>query len=670
MKEGNRFMKKLFLIPILFLAAAVITACNKESAPEDRFSEYVDLWNEQKFAEMYDYLSLKAQEKITKEEFVSRYEKIYSDLEIDNLSIQFNKPEEVETKEGKTTFPFSAKMDSIAGEISFDHQSTMVKEERDDETNWYVNWDTTYIFPELEEGETIGLSTEPAKRGDILDKNGESLATTGTVYEIGIVPANMEGQESDIISKVADLLGMTTEQIEKQLNASWVQPEHFVPIKKISTDETELLEKLFSIPSVVKRDVEGRVYPLGEAASHLIGYVGPITAEELEKHEGYTSTDVIGKRGLEQVFEEKLKGENGVKIFINKKDGSEKIIAEKEVKHGEDLQLTIDASLQQKIYSQFNGEPGTAAAIHPKTGETLALVSSPGFNPTTLSLGATSEQWKALEDDANKPLLNRFKATFAPGSVIKPITASIGLAEGTLDWEKTMDVSGLKWQKDSSWGNYYVTRVTDPKSPVNLEKAIILSDNIFFAQTALDLGAEKFTNGLKKFGFEEEMPYSYPLEPSKIGQMDKDVTVADSGYGQGQIEMNILHLAATYTPFINNGNMIKPVLLTEEEKGEVWKEQLITDEQANKLNAALSKVVNDPSGTARSAKIDGKPLAGKTGTAELKAAQGEKGKENGWFVAYNTDDPNLLIAMMVEGVENKGGSSAAVEKVKNVFQDF
>jgi penicillin-binding protein len=285
-----------------------------------------------------------------------------------------------------------------------------------------------------------------------------------------------------------------------------------------------------------------------------------------------------------------------------------------------------------------------------------------------LSLGATAADWKGLEEDPKQPLLNRFKANYAPGSVIKPITAAIALQAGTTDWQKTMQLSGKQWQKDSSWGSYYVTRVTDPNASVNLADALLYSDNVYFAQSSLDLGKEKFEQGLKAFGFEEESEYLFPLETSTYGDMSSEVTLADSGYGQGQVEMSVLHLVSTYTILVNNGNLIKPTLLLDDEDNQVWKAGLLNEENVTKLNDALKQVVNNPRGTANAAKIEGYPLAGKTGTAEFKEKQNEAGKENGWFVAYNTENPSLLVAMMIENVEGRGGSKVVVEKVKRVFQ--
>lgn len=659
---------------MIILLLFILTSCSKEPQPEDQFSTYVKLWNDQNFEDMYNYLSAEAKDNIKKDDFVERYKKIYDDLGIANLKVAYEKPSEEKERDKKvteTSLPYTISMDSIAGEISFEHDAQLVKEERDDNTNWYLNWDTTYIFPELKTGEKVGINTITPKRGDILDRNGLELATTGTALEMGIVPKDIEGQEASVIKQLSNALGITEESIEKSLNASWVQPEYLVPIKTISENDAELRAQLGQIPGVQRKTVEARVYPFGETAAHLIGYVGAITAEELEKQEPgtYSANDVIGKRGLEQVLESRLKGEQGVQILIQKEDGTETVLAETPVKDGENIKLTIDGAIQQDMYIELKGEAGMGAAIHPTTGETLALVSSPSFDPNKLTLGATAADWDALQADPKQPLLNRFKANYAPGSVIKPITAAIALQAGTTDWQKTMQLSGKRWQKNSSWGSYYVTRVTDPNAPVNLANALLYSDNVYFAQTSLDLGKETFEQGLKAFGFEEELDFLFPLETSMLGDMSTEITLADSGYGQGQVEMSILHLASTYTILTNNGNLIKPTLLLDDKDSQVWKSGLLNEENVERMKEALIQVVENPRGTANAAKMEGYPLAGKTGTAEFKEKQNEAGKENGWFVAYNTDNPSLLIAMMIEHVEGRGGSKVVVEKVKRVFEN-
>lgn len=655
---------------MVVLFTMVAAGCSKEPTPEDRFATYIKLWNEQKFDKMYDYLTDGSKEVITKEDFTNRYQKIYDDLQITDLKIDFKKPaeeEKLDKDQKSVTYDFSASMNSLAGEIKFSHTAKMKKEEREKKNNWYVDWNTTYIFPELKDGDKIGISNSKPKRGQILDRSGNSLAMNGNVYEVGVVPGMMEGQEGPIIQQLSSLLKMTPEQINKALNASWVKPDLFVPLKKVSMDDQERIAQLIALEPVQTKKVEARIYPYKEAAAHLIGYVGSITAEELEKlkEKGYSSNDIIGKGGLEEVYDEHLKGKSGVKITIKKPDGSSEVLAEKAVEDGQDLKLTIDIDKQVSLYGQLVGEPGAGAVMDPVSGETLALVSSPSFDPNQAALGYSSAEWKQLQDDPLKPMTARFNKAYAPGSVFKPLTASVGLKNNTITPEQTMEIKGLQWQKGASWGGYYVTRVHEA-NPVNLEKAMVFSDNIYFARTALEIGKDAFTAGLKEFGFEEEFDYPFPLEKSTIGKLDNELSLADSGYGQGQIQMSIVHLLETYTPFVNGGNMVKPSLILDTEKGE---KQVISPEIAATLSSQLRKVVGDEGGTARSAEIADYPLAGKTGTAEIKEKQGEKGTENGWFIAYNTNSPALMAAIMIENVQDRGGSQVPVKKVKNFFME-
>ncbi len=316
----------------------------------------------------------------------------------------------------------------------------------------------------------------------------------------------------------------------------------------------------------------------------------------------------------------------------------------------------------------MNGKKGTAAAVHPTTGETLALVSSPSFDPN----GLTSDYYaKLLEDEAN-PILNRFTSLYAPGSTFKPITASIGLANGIIDPNAPRDIKGETWSNGDAWGNYEVSRVTDPGHPVDLEDALDYSDNIYFAQTAVEMGGEAMVEGLEAFGFNQDFPFTYPISASTIsnsGDLSDEILLADTAYGQGELQLSVLHLATMYTPILNNGDLVKPKLLKDDET-ELWKEQMITPEQADILNTALRNVVASPNGTARGANMDGVPLAGKTGTAELKMEQGEQGKENGVFVAYQADKKDMVIAMLLEEVEEDGSSAYVVERVSNIFKEL
>lgn len=678
-------MGKFRLVFVLLLVALFIAGCKdkeketEEIKPDDVFGQYVQLWEEHKFKDMYEMLTDEVKVELPEEEFVGRYEKIYQDLEVNNLKITFDSVAIEKGEEDapeKATITFQISMDTIAGKVEYQHDAILLKEtpeEEGEEATWKIAWDHEYIFDGMKPEDKVGLEYIEPERGEIVDRNGKALATTGEVNEVGLVPQWMEGNEEEIKSQVSELLGMSVEAIDAHLNASWVQPHYFVPIKRILPDEEELAAKLMSIPGVQINKVKSRFYPYGEAFGHLVGYVDEVTQEDIEKNEGYKAGDVIGKRGLEQLFEERLRGERGVRIYLEKPDGVQLDVVETPVKNGDTIQLTIDADMQVSLLNSFNGRAGTAIAIHPKSGETLAIVSSPSYDPNAYMFMTGSERQK-LADDPLQPLINRFVNVHVPGSSIKPLTASIALEDGTITPTTTRDIKTKRWQKDSSWGGYHVTRVTDPGRPVDLKDAIVLSDNIYFAQTALEMGADTLIEGLKKFGFTEDIPFIYPLEDSQIsnsGNLTNDILLADTSYGQGEMQVNIVHLAAAFTTFVNEGNMIKPILLKEEEEpNQIWKEKVISEKTAETIAVFLRQVVTDPEGTGRAANSSKVPLAGKTGTAEVgKMEQNTEGSENGWFVAYNTDKEDLLVVMTMENTQDAGGP-VVVEAVRAFFEQW
>lgn len=669
-RKGGNIVKRIVVVGLLFLL--FLSACSSnEPTPNERFNQFISLWNEQSYDEMYDFLSTDAKEVYPKEDATDRQQKVYEDLNVANLEVTAKELSDDEIKQaletGEATIPFSVSMETIAGEISFDYEATLVQETLDDEeTNWFVEWNPGFIFPELKDGGKLNIQEHEPKRGEILDRNQMPLAINDTVHEIGIIPANFNVEQSG--DEVARLLGISEESIETALHADWVQPDLFVPLKTIN-DEKKVAE-LLAIDGITARDTTGRIYPAGEAAAHLVGYIRPVTAEDLEEHPEYEESDMIGSRGLEQLYEEKLRGEKGYTITVTNPDEEEIVLAEKPVQDGENIMVTIDINIQEKIYDTYDGDAGTAAAIDPKTGETLALVSSPAFNPNDILYGDASI-WEKLEENKKEPLLNRFAATYAPGSVFKPITAAIGMKQGTLDPNEGLTIEGLTWSNGEGWGNYEVRRVSTSNGPVDLKDALVRSDNIYFAMQAVKMGADAYIEGLHEFGFGEDLPYEYPITASTIstsGELDNEVLLANTSYGQGEVEMSALHLAASYTIFLNEGKMIKPTLLTTEDTAQVWQENLITKEQAKIIDDALEAVVED--GTGKAAQKADVQISGKTGTAELKLTAGEDGEENGWFVGYPTDKQNILIAMMVEQTQDRGGSSYTTEKFVDIINDL
>ncbi|MEH7386571.1 penicillin-binding transpeptidase domain-containing protein [Bacillus sp. JJ1521] len=665
-------MKRKFLLFIcLVVGIIIVTACNNEPLPEERFKTFIKDWEKQDFSKVYDQFSPEIKETVKKEEFVERFSKIYNDIGVSNLKLKFKTPvEEVEPNDnGEVNFIYDLSMETIAGPIEFTEQATLVLEEMEDEKKWTVRWEPAMFLPNMQEGDEVGLQLSSPIRGEILDRNGVKLAENGLVYEIGMVPQDLDENKDATIAKAAELLKVTPESIQKDLDASWVKPDYFVPIGRLPLQDQELAAEVTQLSGVLSKKVESRVYPFKDAAAHLIGYIGKVTAEDLKKLEGkgYSSNDIVGKKGLELVLEDRLRGEKGAHLFIKKANGGDNVtIAKKESKDGETIKLTIDIDTQLVAYDQLKGSAGAAAAIHPLTGEALALVSTPSFDPNAFVLG--NAPWTELNEDPLKPLVNRFILTYAPGSSFKPITAGIALENQVITPETSIDIKGKQWQKDSSWGGYSITRVSDPGKPVNLRDALVYSDNIYFAQAALGIGGERFETELTKYGFGEPFPFEYPVYDSKVSNegLKTDVLTADTGYGQGQLEMSTVHLAVSYTPLLNSGNLIKPRLILDGSEKEAWKENVISPENAGIIVNDLVQVVEDPSGTANDAKIEGIRIAGKTGTAELKATKDEKGQENGLFVGFNTENPSLLVAMLIEDVNS--GSHDVTPKVRAIFE--
>ncbi|ELK46612.1 penicillin-binding transpeptidase domain-containing protein [Halobacillus sp. BAB-2008] len=666
---------KLWAAVLVFLS---LVACSQQPKPEDTFTAYMDAWENGKYDKMYGLLSESSQGLMTEEEFVDRYETIYDGISMEDLAVTYDLPEESEDYgEGEEpSFDFGVKMGSIGGEIDFTHAASLVFEEGEEE-RWAIDWDSSMIFPGMKEGYTVYADSLSSERGEIFDADGQGLAVNGEVQRVGLVPEQIEeGQEEALKEGLSEELGMTVEAIDAKLDQSWVEPSSFVPIGAVAADDEAKIEALKKLPKGFIFKAEGaRVYPLKEAAAHLTGYVGAITAEQLEdrKGEGYSSTSRIGQAGLEAVFEDRLRGTPGGKVAIRDEKGNEEeVLAETEPVAGEDVTLTISSDVQKNVYNQMKDDSGSASAVNPTTGEVLAMVSAPAYDPNQFILGMGAEERQKLQEAPGSPLLNKFTRTYSPGSTFKPITAAIGLETGAIDPAEELSIPDRTYTQDG-WGGYSVTRVPGAAvdTQVNLRDALVRSDNIYFARSILEIGGEAFLKGAEPFGFGEDIPFPYPVESSQILNADafkeQEPLLADTGYGQGQVQMSTLHLAMTYTPFITDGTLLKPTLIKDEGAGEPWHENVLSEETAATIKEDLRAVVADEEGTAHKPVTEGLSLAGKTGTAELKQSlEDENGQENGWFVAWDTESWDLLVSMMIEDVDK--GSAEVVPKVKKVFE--
>ena len=652
------------IIAAVIAAAVYVYVRQPKASPEQTVAQYFSYLSQKNYKGMYELIDAQSKINISEEKFIERNQAIYEEIGAENIEV-------VPSEADENIVRFTMSMTTTAGDMSFSNKAKLTKEGG----LWYIDWDDSLIFPELTADDKVRVETVTASRGALYDRNGNMLAGEGTVYDVGLVPGKFDTAD---LEKLSALLGMTQTDIEVKLSASWVTDDTFVPVKqyKDGAISEELKTSLLSISGVMINSGTDRVYPYGAAASHLTGYVQGISAEELEEKEGegYTQTSVIGKSGLEKLYEDRLHGTDGCEIYIVDSAGNHKtMLAVTPVQNGEDIQLTIDMNIQQAYYEQYKEDKSASVVINPITGEVLALVSTPSFDSNDFITGLSQEAWDALNNDEAKPMYNRFRASFVPGSSFKPVVGALGMTSGSFTADEDFGTSGLAWQKDESWGSYAVTTLHAYSGAANLRNAFVYSDNIYFAKAALRMGADTLMQGLDSLGFNEAMPFELGMTASQYANegsvIDDEIQLADSGYGQGQVLVNPLHMASIYSAFLNGGNMIAPYFEYKEDAApSVWKTGVFSAEAAEIVKQDLVQVIEDAGGTGHGAYTEGQSLAGKTGTAEIKGSQDDTtGTELGWFVVFPTDAGTgeaWLSVTMAEDVAGRGQSAYVVNKTK------
>ena len=650
--------KKKWIIGIsvcVLLMVSVFFVFNQGKSNEQVVTEYFELLKKKDYKQMYQMLNQKTVYTPTQKYFVEKYKEFYEEIDAKNIQIKI-------LDEQDNVIEYLIYIDTLAGRITY-RNKVGVKDEQ-------IQFNKNLIMNGYTDGCKIKITTyNPEKRGRILDRNGKVLAEDGKGYSVGLVKGKLNGEND--YGQIAQYLETDVETLQKKMSASWINDDSFVPIKTVSeATKNDLINKnILGINGVKISTVSIRTYPYDKVASHIVGYVQNVNAEDLKKHknEGYNSTSVIGRSGIEAAYEEKLRGITSGKIdLVDKNDKVIKELCHKEVKMSpQDITLTIDIDLQQSLYNEYQNDKSASVALNPKTGEVLALVSTPSYSNNDFVLGLSTDKWNALNNDVNQPLMSRYKQTYTPGSSMKPITAAIGLETKAIDPNKDLGAKD-KWQKDSSWGNYYVTTLHAP-SPNNLKNAITYSDNVYFARSALNIGKDNLFKYYKNLKIGEKIPFELALNKSQYinkNQKVSDQLIADSGYGQGQILMNPLQLASIYSAFVNIGSIYQPHIVQEQTKA--WIKNVFSKETTKTIKEDLINVIAEENGTGHAIYHDNVVLAGKTGTAEIKQSQSDTtGTELGWFTVMTTNEKQpILMTTVVEDVKNRGGSGYVVEHTK------
>jgi cell division protein ftsI/penicillin-binding protein 2 len=631
---------KTKMFAFLLVVVAIIMIYSNFSSPARVIRAFYKNVNNHKYEELYNLVETD----MSKEEFTNKMKSVYDGMEVSSawvtISINLKNSDVVNLN-------YVTNLNTVAGKLTFSNKSTLVKVNG----KYKIKWDNSFLYPKLKNNQKIRVSTLKAKRGAIYDRNKNILAKDAKAYSIGIVAGKIKSD--DDLRAISKLLNITYKDIKAELAKPYVVDGTFVHLKNIDREQQELKTALLKIPAVKIIDYDIREYPYNEKLSTLLGFV----------------QNDDGKSGLELTFNSQLKGLNGCEIYVDDDGINVDTILKKDRVNGKNIDLTIDVKLQELIYEKFKDVESATVAMNYTTGEILALVSTPSYETNKISLGISDNEWNEIVNNKKKPLFTRFLSKYTPGSTMKPIVAAIGLDTDSFTDIENFGKSVKSWQKDSSWKDFYVTTLEVYNGESNLEKALIHSDNVYFAKAALKIGKNLFKQELDRYGFNKPLNFEQNTDISVYGNIDSEAKLAVSGFGQGEMEVNPIFMAKIYSAFANNGNAVTPYILQKEgnDQNTVNSVNLIKPLTADKIKNDLKKVIDE--GTGKLAKIDGKNLYGKTGTAEIKMTKDDKsGEEIGWFNVF--DDNKLLIVNMVENAKKLNGSKFSVKNLREVFDKY
>ena len=528
------------------------------------------------------------------------------------------------------------------------------------------------------EKNTMHPVTIKASRGLIRDRNGIILVDNSPSYTISVVPPRLlantdEKEHLELIDRLGQIVDLPNEKIEEKLQS---RNRHFYdPVKlklDVGFDAVSIVEEnRYDLPGVEIQVESRRGYPsLGNSlplAPHVLGYVGLIHASQYPqmKAQGYRYGDQIGKRGVERLAENRMRGQEGVKyIEVNATGREVGSFPEKTQPpiSGEDMWLTLDWRLQQVAEQAFGDSlRGSLVAMEPHSGEILAMVSKPGFHPRSIR---DLEAWRLLQSDPTKPLLNRtLQGEYPPASVFKMITAIAALEMGIIEAD---EYRFDPCEGELAFGDrVFGCHKTEGCGELNLREALIQSCDVYFYHLGLEVGIANWQRYARLFGFGT----STTIDIASGGDGEARGLVPNRAYyekrhgkwfngnmlnlsiGQGEILTTPIQVAR-YTSALATGQLPTPYVVKDSKH---QTEPLPIAEQAIKtIQNIMFDVVDQPHGTGRRARVPDITVAGKTGTA-----QNPHGEDHAWFVAFApVENPQVAVAVIVEN-GGSGGSIAA-----------
>lgn len=648
----HKFVVAGLVLTIALSLSLTLALCPGRSGagPGDALATMVELWTGGDYQEMYQLLTAQAREEWDEADFSRRLKAISNGIGLEQVEV---KDLAVERAGDKAVLEYSLVFyTATVPQFQLDYRLEAYRQDG----SWLLEWERGHVFPGLDDDTVVQVVRLLPRRGRLLDRNMAPLADNGVVVQVGVVPQKI-ASEQQLTAELARVLELEPEDIRSKLHQGWVQPHHFVPVATVSKERWEAIApSLEGVPGVTSRQRQGRIYHIPLSLASTVGYVAEIGPARLEhlKPLGFRAGDLLGAAGLELAWDEELRGQLGYAIEI--RAGNELVVsvARMEARDGEDIITTLDLALAHALDQALADRTGAALILCP-CGEVLALASKPGFDSNAFASGLAASQYSQLEQ-LDSPLFNRaLEGRYPPGSVFKPFTALMGLEAEVLDPAEAYD-TGTQWQASLAWGNYFVTRVPRPPGPVDLELALKWSDNVYFAQVALELGWPDFRSFADQLGFGREIPLPLPTALSGYGSSQSEIALADSGYGQGSMVVSPLHLSLMYAGLARGDGVLPAPLLRLGQPEQPWLSSAFSEVHLDLVDRLLNAAVADSQALAHIETQ--RQLRGKTGTAQ---AGGER--HIAWYTCY---DAEYILTVVLEG-DTSLGSRQAVEAARQVL---
>jgi len=543
-------------------------------------------------------------------------------------------------------------------------------------------------FTTLSQKNWLDLVPLEPTRGLIYDRNGLLLAENIPVYSLDIIPnkiSNMPKTLADI-ARIVPLSDDDIAQFHRELKQHRRFDEVTLKLRLSEEEVARFSENQYRLPGVRVKAHLIRHYPFVNSLSHVLGYVGRINIDELKEIDttNYSASNYIGKLGIEKFYEDELHGTVGYEQAENDASGQAlRVLNQIKPVPGKNLYLTLDTKLQAEVEKALAGHRGAVVAIQPATGQILAMVSEPSYDPNLFVAGINNKDFQALQESPDRPLYNRaLRGLYPYGSTIKPFIAVGGLDLGVIT--PNYAISDPGWYKLPTSSHIFHDHKRGGHGTVNLFRAVIVSCDTYFFDLAHRLGIQRLDNVLQKFGFgqltgvdlDEELPgvLASPAWKRKVkGVSWYEGDTLNSGIGQGFMQVTALQLATGVAIIANHGKRFIPhLLLAEQTPGQSLEMQASTQHDPVKLDNpanwnivinAMVGVIMAPGGTGYHFGKALYSVAAKTGTAqnhsikvynsnidhEDQSALPEKLRDNSLFIAFApVDKPKIAIAVIVE----------------------